>query len=88
MKTTRREFIGGCCAGVAAMAGARIQSVAFADTDEKTQRDIMVVVFLRGGTDGLNFVAPAQTEWILGQGVGDITQARIIVGCEALSDAP
>lgn len=60
MKTTRRQFIGGCCcASVAALAGARIQGVAFADADDTTHRDTLVVVFLRGGTDGLNFVAPA-----------------------------
>ncbi len=52
----RREFLGGCSAAIAAMAGSRISGFAFAPEGEANQ--IFIYVFLRGGCDGLNLVAP------------------------------
>ncbi|MCH9648693.1 MAG: DUF1501 domain-containing protein [Deltaproteobacteria bacterium] len=53
---TRRGFVAGCCAGIAAMAGSRFNTVAFADPNGN--EEILVVLFLRGGMDGLNFMPP------------------------------
>ncbi|MCB1055724.1 MAG: DUF1501 domain-containing protein, partial [Acidobacteria bacterium] len=58
MKTTRRGFLMGCSAAIAAMAGSRIHSVAFGDTAGGYNEETLVVIFLRGGMDGLNLVAP------------------------------
>ncbi len=55
--TTRRGFITGCSAAVAAYAGTRFNTVAFGDPGSDNE-DILVVVFLRGGIDGLNLVVP------------------------------
>ena len=55
-KLTRRNFLQGCSAAIAAMAGARLTNVAFAQQDSPT--DTLVVVFLRGGWDALNVVPP------------------------------
>jgi len=56
-QTTRRGFLVGCSAAIAALAGSRFNSLAFAqpgaDNDE-----ILVVLFLRGGQDGLSLVVP------------------------------
>ena len=57
MTTTRRGFICGCSAAVAAMAGSRLSLAAFASS-AAVNRDVLVVIFLRGGMDGLNVVAP------------------------------
>lgn len=53
---SRRQFLQGCSAAVAAMAGARLTNVAFAQQGSPT--DTLVVVFLRGGWDALNVVPP------------------------------
>jgi uncharacterized protein (DUF1501 family) len=55
-KLTRRNFLQGCSSAIAAMAGARLTNVAFAQQDSPT--DTLVVVFLRGGWDALNVVPP------------------------------
>jgi len=55
---TRRGFVTGCSAAIAGMAGARFPSMAFADPDGTINNEIFVVVFLRGGMDGLNLVVP------------------------------
>ena len=55
---TRRGFVAGCSAAIAGMAGSRFPSMAFADTNGSTNDEILVVVFLRGGMDGLNMVVP------------------------------
>ena len=55
---TRRGFVTGCSAAIAGMAGARFPSMAFADPDGTINNEIVVVVFLRGGMDGLNLVVP------------------------------
>lgn len=57
-KTTRRGFVVGCSAAIAGMAGARISNLAFAAPGATTNEDVLVVVFLRGGLDGLNVVMP------------------------------
>ena len=54
----RREFLMGCSTAIAAMAGARFGTLAFADGNEPSQDQILVFVFFRGGMDGLNFLAP------------------------------
>lgn len=55
-KLTRRNFLQGCSSAIAAMAGARLTNVAFAQQDDPT--DTLIVVFLRGGWDALNVVPP------------------------------
>ncbi|XSG73380.1 DUF1501 domain-containing protein [Herpetosiphon llansteffanensis] len=57
MEITRRQFVVGCSTAIAAMAGGRLGGLAFAEPGD-IQRDIMVVVFLRGGCDGLGIVSP------------------------------
>ncbi len=54
---TRRGFLCGCSAAIAGLAGSRFNTVAFGDPAVANQ-DILVVVFLRGGIDGLNVVPP------------------------------
>ncbi len=54
--TTRRGFITGCSAAVAAYAGTHFNTLAFGQPG--TNEDILVSVFLRGGLDGLNLVMP------------------------------
>jgi len=54
----RREFLVGCSAAIAAMAGSRITGFSFAQ-DGSANKDIFVYIFLRGGCDGLNLVGPA-----------------------------
>ncbi len=56
MRPTRRGFVMGCSAAVAAMAGARLGFASLGDPDDG--HDLLVVLFLRGGMDGLSLVAP------------------------------
>ncbi len=59
MSFTRREFLMGCSAAIAAMSGARIGQLVFGSTAHAAASDeIMVVIFLRGGCDGLSLLAP------------------------------
>lgn len=53
----RREFLVGCSTAIAAMAGSKITGFAFTPEGEGV-KEIFVYVFLRGGCDGLNLVAP------------------------------
>lgn len=64
---TRRSFLTGCCAAIAALAGSRVTSLAFSDPafnpgvpqpDAVNSAERLVVVFLRGGWDALNVVMP------------------------------
>jgi uncharacterized protein (DUF1501 family) len=56
---SRRRFLVGCSTAIAAMAGARLTNLAFGDpTAAATDSDMLVVVFLRGGWDGLNVIPP------------------------------
>lgn len=57
MRMKRRTFLQGCCAGIAAMSGARLTNLTFAQTPGSPQRCI-VTIFLRGGMDALNFLIP------------------------------
>jgi uncharacterized protein (DUF1501 family) len=58
-KFTRRTFMQGCSAAIAAMAGSRISNLAFADPKAMApDYEIVIVVFLRGGIDGLNVIIP------------------------------
>ena len=56
MKMTRRGFVMGCSAAVASFAGSRFNTVAFGDP--ALNQEIMLVIFLRGGMDGLTLVPP------------------------------
>ncbi len=58
MHLSRRAFTIGCSAAIAALAGGRLGSLAYAAPTDTTLRDILVVVSLRGGADGLSLVAP------------------------------
>lgn len=55
---TRRGFVTGCSAAVAGVAGSRFPSLAFAEPSGSFNEEVLVVVFLRGGMDGLNMVVP------------------------------
>ncbi len=59
-KLSRRDFLVGCSAAIAALAGSRLTHLSFAGTKESGvfNEDILVVIFLRGGVDGLNVVPP------------------------------
>lgn len=57
-RSTRRGFITGCSAAVAAFAGANFNTLAFGDPNTSVNEDILVTVFLRGGIDGLSLVFP------------------------------
>ncbi len=57
-KLSRRGFMVGCSTAIAAMAGGRLSYVAFGSPAEEPNQDILVVVFLRGGMDGLSTVFP------------------------------
>jgi len=54
----RREFLVGCSAAIAAMAGSRITGYSFGHAGSPNG-DIFIYIFLRGGCDGLNLVGPA-----------------------------
>jgi len=56
---TRRSFLVGCSAAIANLAAARFTNLAFAGSGNGTaDRDVLVVLFLRGGMDSLSFVVP------------------------------
>lgn len=55
---TRRGFLMGCSAGVAAMAGARFNSLVFGSPANEPNQEILVTIFLRGGMDALNLMPP------------------------------
>lgn len=64
-RITRRNFLTGCSAAIAAMAGARITRLAFAEPNGSTGRApasvadrSLIVLSLRGGWDSLNVVPP------------------------------
>jgi uncharacterized protein (DUF1501 family) len=58
MTLSRRSFLVGCSAAIAAMAGGRLGHMAFAQPGTAATDEIMLLVFLRGGIDGLNLLAP------------------------------
>lgn len=55
---TRRGFMVGCSAAIAAMAGSKMNYVAFGSQVAEPNQEILVVIFMRGGCDGLNFIVP------------------------------
>lgn len=56
MKTNRRNFIVGCSSAIAAMAGSSLSQVAFGNPDQVDNQDTLLVIFLRGGIDGLSAI--------------------------------
>ena len=52
----RRQFLQGCSAAIASMAGAKLTNLAF--SQDNNPSDTLVVIFLRGGWDALNVVPP------------------------------
>ncbi|MEL7058485.1 MAG: twin-arginine translocation signal domain-containing protein, partial [Acidobacteriota bacterium] len=57
MNLSRRGFLAGCSAAIAGMAGSRFNTLAFAG-DAGGNDDVLIIVFLRGGMDGLSLVPP------------------------------
>jgi uncharacterized protein (DUF1501 family) len=59
-KLSRRQFMVGCSAAIAAFAGARLTRLAFAAPDDPDffNQEIFLLVFLRGGWDAMNVVMP------------------------------
>lgn len=56
IKSSRRGFLVGCSAAIASYAGSRFNTLSFGDPNQNSE--ILIVVFLRGGVDGLNLVPP------------------------------
>lgn len=56
-QTTRRGFLVGCSAAIAAMSGSRFNTLAFGNPGDENC-EILVSLYLRGGADGLNMVMP------------------------------
>ena len=56
-KMNRRGFLVGCSAAVAAMTGG-VTMTAFGSAEDEPNQEIILVVFLRGGMDGLSAVMP------------------------------
>ena len=57
-RSTRRGFMMGCSAAIANLASARFTNLVFADPLALPSHDTLIVLFLRGGMDGLSFVLP------------------------------
>ena len=57
--TTRRGFMVGCSAAIAAFTGG-LTYTAFGSPNDEPNHDILLIVFLRGGMDGLSAVAPIE----------------------------
>jgi uncharacterized protein (DUF1501 family) len=57
---TRRGFLKGCSTAIAALAGARFTGFAFGAPHTPPDHDVLVLIFLRGGIDGLNLVLPVE----------------------------
>lgn len=63
MLTSRRQFLVGCSAGLAAFAGSRLHSIGLSQPGTTAaNRDVVVLVFLRGGMDGLSLIPPIDGE--------------------------
>ena len=52
----RRGFMIGCSAAIAAMAGSRLNFVAFGSQEDEPIQEVLLTIFLRGGIDGLSAV--------------------------------
>ncbi len=55
---TRREFLVGCSAAIAALAGSRLNQTVFGSPLDEPNQEIIVNVFLRGGCDALSLIPP------------------------------
>ncbi|HSG32769.1 MAG TPA: DUF1501 domain-containing protein [Thermodesulfobacteriota bacterium] len=55
---SRRQFLVGCSAAIAAMAGSRLTSVVMGDPLAEPDQEIMLTIFIRGGWDALNIMPP------------------------------
>lgn len=55
---TRRGFLKGCSAAIAAMSGATFQGAVFGSPEDEPNQDILITIFLRGGADVLNMLPP------------------------------
>ncbi len=78
MGASRREFLLGCSAAVAAFAGARISHASFRDGEANSaaqggqaagsrgESDTLIVLFLRGGMDGLHLLGPVDDRHYVG----------------------
>ena len=51
-ETSRRRFMCGCSAAIAGLVGSRFNSLAFAG-EGVVNKELLVILFLRGGQDGL-----------------------------------
>ena len=58
LKASRREFLVGCSAAIAAMSGSRLSHLVFGSGGNGQQQNVLLYVFLRGGIDGLTLVPP------------------------------
>ena len=80
--TSRRQFLVGCSAAIASMAGGRVGNLVFAGphaTGTAAANDhTLVMVFLRGGCDGLSLVAPYDNPIYIAKR-GDPTKGGIAV---------
>lgn len=56
-KPSRRGFLVGCSTAIAAWASG-LSFTAFGSAENEPNQDILVVIFLRGGVDGINIVPP------------------------------
>ncbi len=56
-ETTRRGFMVGCSAAIAGWMGG-VHFTAFGSPEAEPDQEILIVVFLRGGMDGINVVPP------------------------------
>lgn len=57
-KTSRRGFLVGCSSAIASMAGSKMGRVVFGSPEDEPNQNIMIVIFLRGGCDAINFITP------------------------------
>ncbi len=58
-RTNRRRFLMGCSAAIAALGGSRLNSIVLGDPPDLSEnQETIVLIFLRGGMDGLNLVPP------------------------------
>lgn len=57
-RATRRQFMVGCSAAIAGMAGTRFGNLLFASPESQVNHETVLIVFARGGLDGLNLVFP------------------------------
>lgn len=56
-KVSRRGFMVGCSAAIASFTGG-LSFTAFGSAENEPNQEILVVIFLRGGIDGMNLVPP------------------------------